>query len=99
MEFICDRSILSQEPGKRRLVHLSMPCYDVDNLPWGGEPLLCDGKIVGMTTSAAYGFQGNKPVSIATVELPNDDIRYEGFELEIACRTYPVNVRSVNLQT
>ena len=75
-----------------------MRCHDDDNYPWGGEPLLHDGKIVGMTTSAAYGFQGNKPVAMARVELPNgfDEIIHQNFELEIADRHYPVDLRLVN---
>ncbi len=74
-----------------------MRSYDDDNFPWGGEPLLHDGKIVGMTTSAAYGFQGDKPVAMATVELPDDDVRRRDFELEIATKSYPVDVSFVSL--
>ena len=76
-----------------------MRSHDDDNYPWGGEPLLHDGKVVGMTTSAAYGFQGNKPVAIATVELPDGfgNIMHKNFELEIANRHYPVDVRLLGL--
>ena len=77
-----------------------MRCYDDDDFIWGGEPLLHDGKIVGMTTSAAYGFQGNRPVAMATVELTDGlgEIAGKDFELEIADRRYPVDVRFVNLE-
>jgi pyruvate dehydrogenase phosphatase regulatory subunit/4-methylaminobutanoate oxidase (formaldehyde-forming) len=74
-----------------------MRCHDDNNFPWGGEPLLHDGKIVGMTTSAAYGFQSNKPVAMATIELPDDDVKSRDFQLEIATKTYPVDVGFVSL--
>ena len=60
--------------------------------------MLHEGNIVGMTTSAAYGFQGNKPVAMATVELPDDDVRHRDFELEIASRSYPVDVSFVSFE-
>ncbi|CAB3993588.1 FAD-dependent oxidoreductase [Paramuricea clavata] len=97
-EFISDRGILSEDPSKQRLVHVTMRCYDDDNFPWGGEPLLHEGNIVGMTTSASYGFQGNKHVAMATVELPDDDVRHRDFELEIASRSYPVDVSFVSFE-
>ena len=74
-----------------------MRCYDEDNFPWGGEPLLLDGKIIGMTSSAAFGFQSNKPVAMATIELADDDVKSRDFQLEIASKTYPVDVDFVSL--
>ena len=96
-EFISDQSILSHEPSNQRLVHVAMRCYDDDNFPWGGEPLLLDGKIVGLTSSAAFGFQSNKPVAMATIELADDDLKSRDFQLEIATKTYPVDVGFVSL--
>lgn len=76
-----------------------MRSHDDDNFPWGGEPLLHDGTIVGRTTSAAYGYQGNKPVAMATTELPDAsyDVIHKDFELEVASRLNPIDVRFVSL--
>ncbi|XP_028392867.1 pyruvate dehydrogenase phosphatase regulatory subunit, mitochondrial-like isoform X2 [Dendronephthya gigantea] len=94
-EFISDLDILSHASSNKRLVHVSMRCHDDDNFPWGGEPLLHDDAIVGMTTSAACGFKGNNPVAMATIELPEgrDDVAGMEFEIEIANQRYPVDVR------
>lgn len=91
---------MSRDQSNNRLVHMTIRCHDDDNYPWGGEPLLHDGKIVGMTTSAAYGFQGDKPVAIARVERLDGfgDIMHEKFELEIADRHYPVDLRLLSLE-
>ena len=76
-----------------------MRCHDDDNFPWGGEPVLCDGTTVGMTTSASYGFQGNKAVAMAPVDLPGgiDDVTKGNFEVQIANKLYPVDVRFVKI--
>jgi 4-methylaminobutanoate oxidase (formaldehyde-forming) len=41
---------------------------DPDAVPLGNEPVTLDGKIVGQTTSAAYGYRIGRPLALAYVE-------------------------------
>jgi len=41
---------------------------DVAAVPLGNEPVLYDERIIGMTTSAAFGYRVGKPVALAFVE-------------------------------
>ena len=41
---------------------------DVDAVPIGGEPVLEGGRIVGRTTSAAFGYRVGRPIALALVE-------------------------------
>ena len=41
---------------------------DRDAVPLGNEPVLLDGRIVGQTTSAAYGYRIGRPLALACVE-------------------------------
>lgn len=92
--------ILSHNVLNKRVVHLTMRCHDDDNFPWGGEPVLHDGNIVGMTTSASYSFLGNTPVCMAHVDIPDgvDDALKGDFMVKIAKRVYPVDVRLVSIK-
>ena len=36
-------------------------------MPLGNEPVLLNGRIIGKTTSAAYGYRVDRPVAIALV--------------------------------
>lgn len=44
---------------------LSLAFEDVDALPLGHEPILLDGKIVGQTSSCAFGYRVGRPVALA----------------------------------
>lgn len=97
--FIADKNVFSNDTSRKRLVHLTMRFHDDDNFPWGGEPVLCDGTTVGMTTSASYGFQGNKAVAMARVDLPGgiDDVTKADFQVNVANKLYPVDVGFVKI--
>ena len=82
----------------KRLVHISINNHDDDNLPWGGEPVLHDDVITGMTTSATFGFNSNKPVAMAFITLPvAQGVEKCNFEIEIANKLYPVDLHLVSV--
>jgi len=83
------REALSAQRGKplaKRLVNFVLD--DPGALPWGDEPIWCEGRIVGSTSSAAYGHTLGRPVAIGYVRRPEGiDSAYLGtarFEIEIA---------------
>ena len=54
---------------------------DPEAVPHGGEPVVFEGEMVGMTTSAAYGYRIGRPLAIADIRLA--DARLEGATVEI----------------
>jgi len=73
--------------------------HDTATDPWpqGGEVLYRDGKPVGQTTSAAYGFTLGTQVCIAYVENEQFGVSHEYvnagmYELDIAGRRFPVRL-------
>jgi glycine cleavage system aminomethyltransferase T/glycine/D-amino acid oxidase-like deaminating enzyme len=55
-----------QKPGKRKMATIVLSDQDV--WPHGNEPVYCGDKIVGMTTSAAYGVRVGAPVALALLD-------------------------------
>ena len=75
-----DALLKQREKGaESRIVTLILD--DGDAVPLGNEPVLCDGEIVGKTTSAAFGYRVGKPIAIADVTVA--DARSEGTHVEI----------------
>jgi sarcosine dehydrogenase len=74
------------KPLARRLVNFVLD--DPEALPWGDEPIWCEGRIVGSTTSAAYGHTLGRAVAMGYVTRFEDvDAEYLAgarFEIEIA---------------
>ena len=70
---------------RERLV--SFVLDDPEALPWGDEPIWCEGAIVGSTTSAAYGHTLSRAVAMGYVRRPEGvDAAYLAtarFEIEI----------------
>jgi len=60
---------------------VSIVLDDRDAVPIGNEPVIADGKIIGKTTSAAYGFRIDAPVALADVGDVN--FRADGKRVEI----------------
>ena len=58
----------------------------------GGEPVVFDGEVVGMTTSAAFGYRIGRPLAIADLRRP--EAREEGasVEVDIAGQRWPARV-------
>ena len=62
-----------------RLVYLAVDAVDADT--HGSEPVYADGRMVGLTTSGAYGYAVGQSIAFAFVE---PDCAEPGSELEIA---------------
>ena len=60
---------------------VSIVLDDNEGVPLGNEPVLYDGKIVGKTTSATFGFRINAPLAIADILVP--ECRIDGTNVDI----------------
>lgn len=49
---------------------VSLKLDDVAAVPLGHEPIIADGRIIGQTTSCAFGFRVGAPVALGLVERP-----------------------------
>ena len=47
---------------------VSLGFADIDVVPLGNEPVICNGRVIGKTTSAAFGYRVGRPVAIAILE-------------------------------
>lgn len=56
----------------------------MDAVPLGNEPVVLNGKIVGKTTSAAFGFRVNAPVALADIKEANGRLEDAAVEINIA---------------
>jgi glycine cleavage system aminomethyltransferase T/glycine/D-amino acid oxidase-like deaminating enzyme len=67
---------------------LTFVLEDAAALPWGDEPILCDGRVVGTVTSAAFGHTLGRAVAMGYVRDPGgvDEAYVAGgrFELDVA---------------
>ena len=79
-----------QGPPIRRIASLVLESEDA--VPLGDEPVFLDGRVVGRTTSAAFGHRVGRPVALAMIEerLARDGTR---LVLDCAGREEPVTVR------
>ena len=50
---------------KKRIVSLLL--FDTNTVPIGGEPVYSGDKIIGKTTSAAFGYRINQPIALALI--------------------------------
>jgi dimethylglycine dehydrogenase len=62
-----------------------------DNDPWGNEPLYANGRMVGRTTSGAYGYTVGKSLALAYVD-PAHAKPGSALEIELLGRRYPASV-------
>ena len=77
---------------RRRLVHFTLD--DPGVFLFGDEPILCNGDIVGQTTSAAYGHSLGAGVAMGYVNLdkrPLTAMIEDGvFEIECAAKRFAI---------
>ncbi len=91
--FLGREALLSRrgQPLTRRL--LSFVLEDPDALPWGDEPILCDGRLAGSVSSAAFGHTIGRAVALGYVRHADgvDErlLQNARFEIEIAGRRTP----------
>lgn len=61
------------------------------------EPIFCDGKMVGLTTSGSWGFRVDRSLGIAVIEHPEGVngrfLSNNAFEIEVACKRYPIEAK------
>ncbi|KAI1717819.1 aminomethyltransferase folate-binding domain-containing protein [Ditylenchus destructor] len=100
-DFIGKQALLKQlETGvSKKFVQLLVDKHKKENdpLPQGEEPIFRDGKLVGWTTSAAYGFTLGSQVCLGYLQnndfgISQDFINNGFYEVEIAGRRFPVRV-------
>ncbi len=67
-DFIGKEALLArkEQPLKKRVVSIILE--DETTVPLGNEPVYLNGKIIGKTTSAAFGYRVGKPIALALVE-------------------------------
>ena len=66
-DFIGKTAIVEAGEPEKRLVSITLE--NDTAVPLGNEPVFADGRIVGKTTSAAFGYRVGKPVLLALLDL------------------------------
>jgi 4-methylaminobutanoate oxidase (formaldehyde-forming) len=81
---------LAAKPSGKRLLHLAFD--DPAAFPWGGEPILIDGRAAGELTSAGYSAKLGRAVGLGYVHadssLDEDALLRARFEVDIAGTTF-----------
>lgn len=87
-----------QQPAKKHLVQIALQEHDDDNYPWGGEPILRNGSMIGSTTSTCHSFKLDLPVCLGYLEGEELDATVDDgrFEIDVAGTSYPVSVHNIN---
>jgi len=72
-----------------------MENYDNTCIPWGGEPLLRDGHVVGVTSSTTLCQSPNAAVCMGYITNKSGDVTSEfiqegGFEINVAGKLHPL---------
>jgi 4-methylaminobutanoate oxidase (formaldehyde-forming) len=92
--FIGREALLRQKEGriKRRL--LIFVLEDPGPVLWGSEPIYCEGRPVGYTTSGSYGHSLGGAIAMGYVNHPeiadSDFINRGKFEINVSGKRYPV---------
>ena len=73
----------------------SLVLHDMEAVPIGGEPVLMQGKIVGRTTSAAFGYRIEAPVALADFWDLTARAEDATVEIDIAGTLHSATVRLV----
>jgi 4-methylaminobutanoate oxidase (formaldehyde-forming) len=81
-DFVGKESLLQLRDQANTPVMMSILLDDAGAVPLGNEPVYYNGKIIGKTTSAAYGYRIGQPVALAfiTANIASD---LEGISVEI----------------
>ena len=83
-DFIGKQNLLIQRDAavSNRLVTLKL--RDQDAVPLGNEPVLFDGRVVGKTTSAAFGYRVGAPLALADIGEPSGKMIEQDIAIDIA---------------
>ena len=95
-DFIGKKALLDleSEPVYKRLVFIALEEHDYNCIPWGGEPIFRDGKIVGVTSSASMSFSLDTPICMGYVTNEGKGVTKEyiesgRFEIDVAGQRFP----------
>jgi 4-methylaminobutanoate oxidase (formaldehyde-forming) len=82
--FIGKKMLLTQRESGTRSKIITIVLNDPEAVPLGNEPVLIDGKIVGKTTSGAFGYRLGAPIALAVLHEPADRIAGDQAAVNIA---------------
>ena len=83
-DFVGRKALLEKKKQGARNRIVSIVFSDKHAVPLGNEPVVADGKIVGRTTSAAFGFRIGAPVALANIAEPEARRTGAGVMIDIA---------------
>ena len=83
-DFIGRKALLERKRQGARNRIVSIVFSEKHAVPLGNEPVVADGKIVGRTTSAAFGFRIGAPVALANITEPEARRTGAGVVIDIA---------------
>ncbi len=72
-DFIGRDALLRKRDEGSLIAMVTIVLDDARAVPLGNEPIYCGDKIIGQTTSAAFGYRVGKPVALGYVETPVTD--------------------------
>lgn len=81
-EFVGKTSLIAHraQPLEKQIVTILLD--DVEAVSLGNEPVLLEGKIIGKTTSAAFGYRVGRPVTIALLQCADFELK-NGRDVEV----------------
>ena len=87
-EFIGKGALLTlrDQPLKSKMVSIILE--DADAVPLGNEPVYLDGKIIGKTTSASFGYRVMRPVALAYLTITDGSLDGQAVQIDIARENY-----------
>lgn len=88
-DFVGREALLRRREAAPRRAMVSILLDDPAAVPLGNEPVLHDGRIIGQTTSAAFGYRIGRAVALAYVETQAfDGLEGAAVEVDIARRMF-----------
>jgi 4-methylaminobutanoate oxidase (formaldehyde-forming) len=92
-DFIGREALLRRRDAGAKSTMVTMVFEGPAAVPLGNEPIYQDGRIVGLTTSAAYGYRVGKPLALGYVGASGSgDLDGSTVEIDIAGRRYAATV-------
>jgi 4-methylaminobutanoate oxidase (formaldehyde-forming) len=67
-DFIGREALLRRRNARVKTRIVTVVLDDAEAVPLGNEPVCCAGRIVGKTTSAAFGYRIGRPLALAEVD-------------------------------
>lgn len=93
-EFVGREALQRQRDAGKENRLVSIVFDDLEAVPLGNEPVYLGTKIVGKTTSAAFGYRTGKPVAIADLSAPESRISETRVDVDLAGERYSALVKA-----